>query len=81
MDEEQASAGSQSALTALLHPCNAAVTLPLSRSMPSSGGVADGLTRRAAIALAPGGAAGALHWAPLEPPLPCISCGIAVKHH
>jgi hypothetical protein len=32
-DEDQASAGAQSAPTALLHPWKAAVTLPLSRSM------------------------------------------------
>jgi hypothetical protein len=32
-DEDQGSAGAQSARIALLHPWNAAVTLPLSRSM------------------------------------------------
>ena len=32
-DEDQASAGARSAPTALLHPCKAAVPLPLSRSM------------------------------------------------
>ncbi len=38
MDEDQASAGAQSAPTALLHPWKAAVTLPRSRSMQLSGG-------------------------------------------
>jgi hypothetical protein len=33
VDEDEASAGAQSAPTALLHPWKAAVTLPLSRSM------------------------------------------------
>ena len=66
--EHQASAGAQFGPTALLHPWKAAVTLPLSRSMPGSCEVPDGLTHRAAIASAwkeqrgtgPG---------PLEPPL------------
>jgi hypothetical protein len=50
--EDQASASAQSAPTALLHPLKAAVPLPLSRSMPGSCEVADGLTHRAAIASA-----------------------------
>jgi hypothetical protein len=36
--EDQASAGAQSASTALLHPWKATVTLPLSRSMNSTAG-------------------------------------------
>jgi hypothetical protein len=38
MDEDQASVGAQSALTALLPSWKAAVPLPLSRSMPSACG-------------------------------------------
>ena len=49
-DEDQASAGAQSALTALLPSWKAAVPLPLSRSMPSSGDAAGGLRSRATAA-------------------------------
>jgi hypothetical protein len=48
-DDHQVSAGAQSAANALLHPWEAAVTLPLSRSMREGiPGVRRGMDNRAA---------------------------------
>src|SRR4051812_28545747 len=64
MDEDQASAGAQSAPTALLHPRNAEVTLALSRSMHLSGADPAQSPAGRAIAIAwrarPAGHSGAL---------------------